>query len=97
MLYLHGGLNDESEVAKRIVAFRDVLPRERDLPAAHHVGVGRSSRPCSELLRDLVHRRGRPGGVADWLRKLREGLIEAKDRTLELTAAGAGHARCGAR
>src|SRR4029453_14884749 len=27
---------------------------------------------------------------ADWLQKLREGAIEAKDRTIELTAAGPG-------
>ena len=47
MLYLHGGLNDERGVAKRIVAFRDVLPRERDLPAAHHVGVRALPNRCT--------------------------------------------------
>jgi hypothetical protein len=32
----------------------------------------------------------RAAGVADWLRKLRDGLVEAKDRTFELTAAAPG-------
>jgi hypothetical protein len=35
---------------------------------------------------------GRAGGVADWLEKTRQGLIEAKDRTFELTVAGPGTA-----
>jgi hypothetical protein len=92
MLYLHGGLNDERAVAQRIVAFRDVFLANEIYPI--HVmwesGVWES---LSGLVQDLfTDVDDRAGAVGDWLREMREGLIEAKDRSLELTAALPGGA-----
>jgi hypothetical protein len=90
LLYLHGGLNSEREVGSRIVAFRDVLLENEVYPL--HVmwesGLGETLRG---MLRDMfTDVDERAGAVADWLRKLREGMVEAKDRTFELTAAAPG-------
>ena len=51
----------------------------------------------AESLRGILHDLftdvdERAGAVPEWLRKVRDGLIEAKDRTFELTAAGPGSA-----
>lgn len=90
MLYLHGGLNKEREVARRIVAYRDVMLENQIYPI--HImwesGFGDALRQMIEDLFTDVD--DRAGGIADWLRKTRDGLLEAKDRTLELTAAGPG-------
>jgi len=92
MLYLHGGLNDERGVAKRIVAFRDVFLENQIYPL--HVmwesGLAESLRGIlHDLFTDVDER---AGAVPEWLRKVRDGLVEAKDRTFELTAAGPGTA-----
>ena len=87
LLYLHGGLNDEAAVAQRIVAFRDVF-LENEIYPVHIMwesGVVRhptsSSRTSSPTWTSGRGRR-RTGSAA------RDGLVEAKDRSLELTAAG---------
>ena len=90
LLYLHGGLNDEGAVARRIMSFRDVLLANEIYPL--HVmwesGLGETIR---DLVDDYLHPSGdRAGGVAQWLDRLREGAVEAKDRTLELTLSKAG-------
>jgi hypothetical protein len=92
MLYLHGGLNDEQAVAQRIVAFRDVFLANEIYPV--HImwesGVWES---LNGLIKDLfTDVDDRAGAVGDWIRDLRDGLIEAKDRSLELTAALPGGA-----
>jgi hypothetical protein len=90
LLYLHGGLNDEVTTAKRVVAFRDVCLQNEIYPL--HVmwesGLMESLRGILRDLRTDVDERA--GGVADWMRKLRDGLLEARDRTLELTLAAPG-------
>ena len=92
LLYLHGGLNDEPTVARRIVSFRDVL-LENEIYPVHIMwesGVVESLNALiDDLFTDVDERAGR---VADWLSAFREGLVEARDRTLELTAAGPGTA-----
>jgi hypothetical protein len=92
LLYLHGGLNDEEAVARRIVAFRDVLLRNEIYPV--HImwesGFMESLRSMMEdLLTDVDER---AGGIRDWLKEFREGLLEARDRTFELTLAASGTA-----
>jgi hypothetical protein len=92
LLYLHGGLNDEDAVARRIVAFRDVLLANEIYPL--HImwesGVMESLRHMiNDIFTDTDER---AGGVAEWLKKTRDNLIEAKDWTFELTAAGPGSA-----
>jgi hypothetical protein len=92
VLYLHGGLNDEAAVAKRIVAFRDVLLANQIYPL--HImwesGVMEVVRQMVEDLFTDVDQRS--AGVADWLQKTRNGLLEARDWTLELTASKPGTA-----
>jgi hypothetical protein len=92
VLWVHGGLSSEQEVAQRTVAFRDVLLENQIYPLhiMWEAGLGESLRA---ILRDLVAE-GDGGGapVKDWLDTFRQGLVEAKDRTLELTAAGPGGA-----
>ncbi len=92
MLYLHGGLNDESVVARRIVAFRDVLLANEIYPLhimweSGHVEV--LNQMLSDVFTDVDDR---AGGVAEWFARLREGLTEAKDLSLELTVSAAGTA-----
>ncbi len=87
LLYLHGGLNDELAVARRIVAFRDVLLRNEIYPL-HVMWETGAGETIAGMIADLfTDADSRAGGVADWLDKARDGLIEAKDRSLELTVA----------
>ncbi|MBM3345680.1 MAG: C1 family peptidase [Betaproteobacteria bacterium] len=86
MLYLHGGLNSERDVAKRIVAFRDVCLANEIYPlhvmwetdwfaSARHV--------LEDQFTEADERAG--GGFLEHLR-------EARDRVLELTLAAPGGA-----
>lgn len=92
LLYLHGGLNDERAVARRIVAFRDVLLANEIYPL-HIMWESGVVESLHGMIRDrFTDVDERAGGPADWMRKLRDGLVEAKDRTIELTAAMPGSA-----
>jgi hypothetical protein len=91
LLYLHGGLNDEQTVARRIVSFRDVLLANEIYPL-HIMWETGALETLMNLFEDWLGRDRRAGDVAEWLRTVREGAIEAKDRTLELTAAAPGTA-----
>jgi len=86
MLYLHGGLNSEEDVARRIVAFRDVLLANEIYPI-HIMWESGVAETLKDLIDDCLHKAPRAGGAADWLQKTREGVLEAWDRTLELTVA----------
>jgi hypothetical protein len=92
LLYLHGGLNDEQACARRIVAFRDVMLANEIYPV-HVMWESGMVDALNALIRDLfTDVDDRAGGPADWLRRFRDGLVEARDRTLELTAARPGGA-----
>lgn len=92
LLYLHGGLNDETTVARRIVAFRDVLLKNEIYPV-HIMWEAGIMESLNDMIRDLFTDAGeRKGAISDWLRKVREGGLEVKDRTFELTAATPGRA-----
>jgi hypothetical protein len=88
MLYLHGGLNNEVAVARRIVAFRDVCLENEIYPIHIMWETGFWESLKSSIL-DLFTNKDERAGF-EWLSKLREGLLEAKDRTIELTAARPG-------
>ena len=95
MLYLHGGLNDEASVARRVVAFRDVLLANEIYPL-HVMWETGGMESIKSMLEDLVAPQdARSGAVADWLARLRDGLLEARDRTIELTTAKLGGAMWG--
>ena len=90
LLYVHGGLNGETEVGRRIVAFRDVL-LENEIYPLHVMWESGLGETLLSMLRDMfTDVEERAGAVADWLRQVRDGLVEAKDRTFELTAAAPG-------
>jgi hypothetical protein len=89
LLYLHGGLNDEATVARRIVAFRDVLLANEIYPI-HIMWETDFVQTLNNIIRDHVTDVDERAG--DWLSRFREGLLEARDRTLELTVAALGTA-----
>lgn len=93
LLYLHGGLNDEKSVARRIIAFRDVF-LENEIYPLHIMWESGASESINSIIRDhFTDEDTRAGGpIREWLRKTRDGLIEAKDRTFELTVAAIGSA-----
>jgi hypothetical protein len=93
MLYLHGGLNDESAVARRVVAYKDVCLENHIYPIHIMWESGFWEALQSSVLDLFTSEDERAGG--DWLKKLRDGLVEAKDRTVELTAAVPGGALWG--
>ena len=89
LLYLHGGLNAETAVARRIVAFRDVLLANEIYPL-HIMWETDFVQTLNNMIRDFFTDVDERSG--DWLSRFREGLVEARDRTLELTVAAAGTA-----
>src|SRR5689334_20196403 len=90
LLFLHGGLNKEVDVAKRVVAFRDVMLANQIYPL-HIMWESGAAEILNDLIRDFITRPDqRAGGTADWMHKLRDHLVEAKDRTFELTTARLG-------
>jgi hypothetical protein len=91
LLYLHGGLNDEQAVARRVVAFRDVLLANEIYPL-HVMWESGVVEALSNMIRDLFTDVDERAGAAEWMHRLRDGLLEAKDRSVELTAAVPGTA-----
>ncbi len=92
LLYLHGGLNDERTVARRIVAFKNVM-LENEIYPLHIMWESGAWESLYGLIEDVfVEPDPRAGGVSEWLDKMREHLVEAKDRTFELTVARPGTA-----
>lgn len=95
LLYLHGGLNDEKAVARRVIAFRDVF-LENEIYPLHIMWESGAGESIRNIIADTVTDDDeRSQGVSEWLRKAREGLIEAKDRTFEMTVALPGSALWG--
>jgi hypothetical protein len=88
LLYVHGGLNGEAAVAKRVMAFRDVMLANEIYPV-HVMWESGFWETLLDMLRE--HWQERPGAAA-WVNTLRDGASEAKDRTLELTFARPGGA-----
>lgn len=89
LLYLHGGLNDERAVARRVVAFRDVLLANEIYPIHIMWETGFWESLKSIVLDQFTGQDERAG---NWLSRFREGVLEARDRTIELTVAPAGRA-----
>ena len=90
LFYMHGGLNDEKASARRIVAFRDILLKNQIYPV-HIMWESGILESVTSMLCDLVtHDDERAGSAAEWLKKVRAELTEAKDWTFEMTASGLG-------
>lgn len=84
LLYLHGGLNSESESAKRIVAMRDVM-LDNEIYPLHVMWESDFLSTVANLFQDLFTEADRLAGGG-----FLENLTEAKDRVLELTLARSG-------
>jgi hypothetical protein len=92
LFYLHGGLNDEAAVARRVIAFRDVMLANEIYPV-HIMWESGVMEGIRDIIEDLFTAEDeRAGGIADWLKRTRDGLVEAKDWTFELTASAPGTA-----
>jgi Papain family cysteine protease len=90
LIYLHGGLNTEQDVAKRIVAFRDVM-LENEIYPLHIMWESGANEIICDLIKNVITEPEQgAGGVADWMHKLRDHLTEAKDRTFEIATARLG-------
>jgi predicted alpha/beta hydrolase family esterase len=89
MLYLHGGLNSEAEVAARVVAFRDVC-LENEIYPLHLMWETGGGETLRGILEDYVTTAQER--AAGWLQNFRDHLVEAKDRTFELTVSRPGTA-----
>ena len=86
-------LNNESDVAKRVVAFRDVFLQNEIYPV-HIMWESSAMESLKGLNNAITGDDQRSGGAADWP-KVRDRLVEAKDRTFELTTARSGGALWG--
>ncbi len=82
MLYLHGGLNSEDDTATRVVALRDKCLANGVYPL-HVMWETGALETLAHALADLFAQADERAGGG-----LYEGLREAKDRMLELTARG---------
>lgn len=87
MLYLHGGLNSEREVASRIVSFKNVCLENQIYP----VHIMWETDFWTSLKNDLLDIfTDEDKAKANWLNRLRDGTIEILDRTFELSSAKLG-------
>lgn len=84
MLYLHGGLNSERDVSKRIVAFRDVCLANKIYPL-HIMWETGPLETIGSIIGDIFTQADERAGGG-----FMEGMREAKDRLLELTASPIG-------
>jgi hypothetical protein len=87
MLYLHGGLNSEKEVARRIISFKQVC-LDNNIYPVHIMWETDFWTSLKNNLFDLFSDEDRAS--ADWMSKLRDATLEIKDRTFELTASRPG-------
>ncbi len=87
MLYLHGGLNSEKEVARRVIGFKQVCLDNKIYPV-HIMWETDFWNSLKSNLFDLFTEEDRAS--ANWLSKLRDATLEIKDRTFELTSSKPG-------
>ncbi len=87
MLYLHGGLNSEKEVAQRIISFKQVCLENEIYP----VHIMWETDFWNSLKNDVLDRFTDDDKAGfNWLKKLREGTLEIMDRTVEITVSKPG-------
>lgn len=81
LLYLHGGLNSEADVAKRIISFRDKF-LDNGIYPLHIMWETGPLETLSDILGDMFTDADKRAGGG-----FMEGMKNAKDRVLELTTA----------
>jgi hypothetical protein len=89
MIFLHGGLNEEDDVARRIIAFRDVCIANQIYPL-HIMWETGWKTTIANIISDRVGGGGeRAGNILD---RIRGGLGEARDWSFEHTVSLPGTA-----
>lgn len=88
MLYLHGGLNDEKSVAKRIVAFKDVMIKNQIYPLhiMWETGVWETLKAS---FFDMFSKEDERAG-SGFLDNIKEMVSEVRDKMIELTTSRIG-------
>ncbi len=87
MLYLHGGLNSEKEVARRVISFKQVCLDNQIYPV-HIMWETDFFTSLKNNLFDIFTDDDK--ATVNWLSKLRDSTLEIKDRTFELTSSKLG-------
>lgn len=91
MLYLHGGLNSEEGVAKRILCFRQAFLENQIYPL-HIMWETDWKKVLDNIFKDLFKDVDeRAGGVKELFSNLNEVSAEARDKIFERTVAKPGH------
>jgi len=92
LIYLHGGLNDERGVARRIVAYSDTLLKNEIYPL-HVMWETGAGETVAQIVQDMFTRQDeRAGSFRDWMGNFRDHLTDARNRALEFTLAKPGQA-----
>jgi hypothetical protein len=90
MLYLHSGFQEEERVARRIIAFNDVLLKNEIYPV-HVMWESGVMDSWKKLLREsFVGTEGESAAIKEWLKHARGGSLDVRDDTFELTVAARG-------
>ena len=87
MIYLHGGLNSEKEVARRVISFKQVS-LDNEIYPVHIMWETDFWNSLKNNLLDVFTTDDKAN--ANWLNKFRDASLEILDRTFELTAAKPG-------
>ena len=87
LLYLHGGLNSEKEVARRVISFKQVCLDNKIYPI-HIMWETDFWTSLKNNVCDLFTDDDKASN--HWLSKLRDSTLEIKDRTFELSSAKLG-------
>ncbi len=87
MLYLHGGLNSERDVARRVISYKQVCLENQIYPV-HIMWETDFWNSMKHHVLDIFTNEDR--ATANFLTRLRDGAVELKDKCFELTSAKAG-------
>jgi hypothetical protein len=91
MLYLHGGLNSEEGVAKRILCFRQAFLENQIYPL-HIMWESDWKNVLDHIFKDIfTGEPDRAGGVKELFTNLHDVSAEARDKIVERTIAKPGH------
>jgi hypothetical protein len=91
MLYLHGGLNSEEGVAKRILCFRQAFLENQIYPL-HIMWESDWKNVLDNIFKGIFSDGdGRAGGVKELFTNLQDVSVEARDKVFERSVAKPGH------
>ncbi|UUO04978.1 C1 family peptidase [Blastopirellula sp. J2-11] len=92
LLYLHGGLNSADYSARRVISYKNKMLANQIYPLNIMWETGFQETLLHAFEDLFVDADDRATGPAAWIKRFREGLLEAKDRSIEMTVALPGTA-----